>query len=229
MESKKEEVKEMTLNEKIIHIRKELQDTNLKKTGKNKFGGFDYFELKDFLPTVNALEEKYHVNDTVSVECDDYGRENIILTFIDCDMPEIRQEYKLPFKIYDTPVNRKEDKETGEVREVKSMQDIQYLGALNTYYKRYLYLNALGITDGDVIDAIDPASNNSPTNKPKVNSNEDLVNKALKLIEATGTEVHLILETYDKGSLSELTKAQLEQVIGKLSTKLQPDQVKESK
>ena len=35
------------------------------------------------------------------------------------------------------------------------MQDIQYLGALNTYYKRYLYLNAFGITDGEVIDSMD--------------------------------------------------------------------------
>ena len=36
-----------------------------------------------------------------------------------------------------------------------SMQDIQYLGALNTYYKRYLYLNAFGITDGEIIDSMD--------------------------------------------------------------------------
>ena len=34
------------------------------------------------------------------------------------------------------------------------MQQIQYLGALNTYYKRYLYLNAFGITDGEVIDSM---------------------------------------------------------------------------
>ena len=61
----------------------------------------------------------------------------------------------MPFVIFETPINTKKDKETGEVKEVKSMQDIQYLGALNTYYKRYLYLNAFGITDGDVIDSMD--------------------------------------------------------------------------
>ena len=60
----------------------------------------------------------------------------------------------MPFTIFETPVNIKKDTKTGEVREVKSMQDIQYLGALNTYYKRYLYLNAFGITDGDVIDSM---------------------------------------------------------------------------
>lgn len=229
METKKE-INKMCLNEKLIHIRNELQNTTIKKSGKNKFGGFDYYELKDFLPTLNLLEEKYNVNDLITVEKDSETdtREWIKLIFVDCDSDNSFQTYRLPFVIFDTPINIKTDRDTGEVREVKSMQDIQYLGALNTYYKRYLYLNALGITDGDVIDAIDPASNNSPKNKSKVNSNQDLVNKALKLIEATGTEVHLILDTYEKGSLSELTKAQLEQVIGKLSTKLQPEQIKES-
>ena len=47
----------------------------------------------------------------------------------------INQDY---FKKFDTPLNKQ-----GQ----SSIQDIQYLGALNTYYKRYLYLNAFGITD----------------------------------------------------------------------------------
>ena len=76
-----------------------------------------------------------------------------------------RQEYKMPFEIFDTPVNTKKDKDTGEVRDVKSMQDIQYLGALNTYYKRYLYLNAFGITDGDIIDSMDNENLKDKTKK----------------------------------------------------------------
>ena len=35
----------MNLNESIIKIRVELQNAKLKKSGKNKFAGFDYFEL----------------------------------------------------------------------------------------------------------------------------------------------------------------------------------------
>ena len=48
-----------------------------------------------------------------------------------------KQEYTMPFERFETPVNIKSDPKTKETREVKSMQDIQYLGALNTYYKRY--------------------------------------------------------------------------------------------
>lgn len=140
-------MKEKKLNESIIDIRVELQKKNLKKTGKNKFAGFDYFELADFLPTLNELMQKEKVNDMFTIQ-DNVAKLILI-------KGEERQEYTMPFVIFDTPINTKKDKETGEIKDVKSMQDIQYLGALNTYYKRYLYLNAFGITDGDVIDSMD--------------------------------------------------------------------------
>ena len=68
---------------------------------------------------------------------------------------EERNTYTMPFVMFETPCNVKVDSNSGETREIKTMQDIQYLGALNTYYKRYLYLNAFGITDGEVIDSMD--------------------------------------------------------------------------
>ena len=52
------------------------------------------------------------------------------------------------------------------------MQDIQYLGALNTYYKTYLYLNAFGITDGDVIDSMD---NNEMDKKDSIDYRQKLI------------------------------------------------------
>ena len=53
-EIKNEEVKR-NLNESIIKIRVDLQNSKLKKSGKNEFAGFDYFELADFLPRLNEL------------------------------------------------------------------------------------------------------------------------------------------------------------------------------
>ena len=90
------------------------------------------------------LEEK--INDIYSIE-----ESNATLTLVKGDEKNI---YKIPFVIFDTPLNKKVNKLTEEIEEVKSMQDIQYLGALNTYYKRYLYLNAFGITDGEIIDSM---------------------------------------------------------------------------
>lgn len=135
------EVKNLSLNQAIARIRVELQNSNLRKSGNNKFAGFDYFELADFLPTLNTLMLKYEVNDNFSITDGE-----ACLTLI---KENESQKYAIPFVLFDTPLN----KQGG-----KSMQDIQYLGALNTYYKRYCYLNAFGITDGDVIDAIDNSS-----------------------------------------------------------------------
>lgn len=135
-----------SLNESIISIRVKLQNAKLKKSGKNKFSGFDYFELADFLPKLNELMLEEKINDRFYIK-DNYAT-------LEIQKGEEMNTYTMPFVLFDTPTNIKQDAKTGEIREVKSMQDIQYLGALNTYYKRYLYLNAFGITDGEVIDSM---------------------------------------------------------------------------
>lgn len=127
-----------TLNKSIISIRVELQNSKIKKSGVNKFAGFDYFELGDFLPKLNELMLKEEINDKVYIKDG-----NAVLELIKGD--EVNT-YTIPFTLFETPLNK-----NGQ----KSMQDIQYLGALNTYYKRYLYMNAFGITDGEIIDSMD--------------------------------------------------------------------------
>lgn len=153
-----------SLNESIINIRVKLQNAKLKKSGKNKFAGFDYFELADFLPKLNELMLEEKVNDRFYIK-DDYAT-------LELQKGEEINTYTMPFVLFETPVNVKQNQTTGEIREVKSMQDIQYLGALNTYYKRYLYLNAFGITDGDVIDSMD---NNEIDKKDSIDYRQKLI------------------------------------------------------
>jgi hypothetical protein len=141
----------MSLNKSIIDIRVKLQNSKTKKSGKNRFAGFEYYELADFLPTLNQLMQAAGVNDVFTVE-DGEAK----LTLIKDDQ---EQEYKMPFVMFDVPLNK-----NGQ----PSMQAIQYLGALNTYYKRYLYLNAFGITDGEVIDAME-----APVYKTQSKQTED--------------------------------------------------------
>lgn len=137
----------MSLNESIIKIRVQLQKKNLKKSGKNKYAGFEYFELGDFLPTLNELMLAEGVNDMFTIE--DGSACLCLMKGDECNM------YKIPFTQFPVPPNK-----SGQ----PSMQDIQYLGALNTYYKRYLYLNAFGITDGEIIDVMDQSD--TPKAKP---------------------------------------------------------------
>ena len=45
----------MSVYTKLMQARLKLQNTDLKKSGHNKFAGYKYFELGDFLPTVQNI------------------------------------------------------------------------------------------------------------------------------------------------------------------------------
>lgn len=190
-----------TLNQSIISIRVSLQNAKLKKSGKNKFAGFDYFELSDFLPKLNELMEAEGVNDRYYIK-DDYA---VLELIKDGEV----NSYTMPFVLFETPVNIKVDSNTGETREVKTMQDIQYLGALNTYYKRYLYLNAFGITDGEVIDSMD--NGNLGNTEPKATE------KQLEMIAKLYNEEEMkkIYEWAKTDDIHQLTVAQASALISK--------------
>lgn len=182
--------KGLTLNEAIINIRVELQNLKLKKSGLNKFAGFTYFELADFMPTLNTLMQKYQVNDIITIESDTITLK--LTKGAECN------SYSMPFVIYETPVNRQ-----GQ----KSMQDIQYLGALNTYYKRYLYLNAFGITDGEIIDSMDNSNLVEQANKTQL---DKIVSYGAELVKPH-------LNKLGKAKTSDLTKEQADELLKTLA------------
>ena len=64
----------MNVFEKLQLCRVELQKSNLKKSGKNKFAGFEYFELGDFLPKVNELfnDHKLFSNFNIVINISDF-------------------------------------------------------------------------------------------------------------------------------------------------------------
>ena len=45
----------MSVYKKLNEARIELQGSQLTKSGHNKFAGYKYFELGDFLPTINGI------------------------------------------------------------------------------------------------------------------------------------------------------------------------------
>lgn len=199
-----------SLNESIISIRVELQNAKLKKSGKNKYAGFDYFELADFLPKLNELMLKEKVNDRFYIK-DDYAT-------LELQKGAEINVYTMPFVLFETPVNLKQNPNTGEVREVKSMQDIQYLGALNTYYKRYLYLNAFGITDGDVIDSMDNDDlESAPEQEKKTEQVTNITPNQLELIKRLPVEQQVkILTKYNVDTLDKLTMIQASELIANM-------------
>lgn len=199
----------MSLNESIIKIRVELQKAKLNKSGHNNFAGFDYFELKDFLPKLNELMLQEGINDRFFIGKD--------MAFLELIKGEESQIYSIPFMMFPTPMTYKKDRkgnflrdENGSPIQVPSMQDIQYLGALNTYYKRYLYINAFGITDGEIIDSMDNGQTEA-RERLATAKQVDMIKKSLKQ-----ETIAKILAEAGIEYLEDLTIKQASDLIGKI-------------
>lgn len=138
----------MKLFEKLQLIRVELQNQNIKKSGKNKFANYMYFELGDILPSINELEAKYKVCDVIT-----YTKEEAKLELMNSE----NSDEKIVFTSSVPPLEN-----------LKGANAIQSLGAQHTYMRRYLYMTAFNIVESDFIDAT-----TQPTNTESQKSNRD--------------------------------------------------------
>jgi len=127
----------MNVYRKLQQARLKLQSTQLKKSGKNKFAGYEYFELGDFLPTIQTIFAEVGLCGTVS-----YGTELATLTIVDTDATDSTQPN---FVVFSSPMS---------TAELKGCHAIQNLGAVQTYLRRYLWVNALEIVEHDALDAV---------------------------------------------------------------------------
>lgn len=121
----------MNIFEKIQTIRVELRGIKLKMSGKNRFANYEYFELGDFLPALNELMLKYKMTAIAS-----FTREKATLTAINCENPEERYTIESPFGTAD----------------LKGCHEVQCIGAVETYQRRYLYQALFDIAESDGLD-----------------------------------------------------------------------------
>lgn len=121
----------MNIYEKIQLIKNELLVANLKKTGENKFAGFKYYELADFLPTIIKLCKTYKVFTRVT-----FNNELATLEIRNIENPEEVIEYTSPM----------------EQLELKGCNKVQALGGTETYSRRYLYQACFDIIENDMFD-----------------------------------------------------------------------------
>lgn len=124
-----------TAYQELQEVRFELSKASLKKTGKNNYQGFEYFELKDFLPTATELFRKHDLTPVFNIEISPEGVEYAILDIF------YKGSEKITFK---APTARSNGK-----------NPIQDLGAMITYMKRYVYIMALEIAENDIVDSQD--------------------------------------------------------------------------
>jgi len=142
----------MTAYQKLMEARIALQGKKLAKTGKNKFAGYSYFELGDFLPTVQEIFASLGLCGFVS-----YGTEQADLTICDSENPDDKIVISSPMSS----------------ASLKGAHEIQNLGAVQTYLRRYLWVAAMEIVEHDALDAVlgsesqgSRASNSRPKTSP---------------------------------------------------------------
>jgi len=120
----------MTVYKKLQWARHELLKANLKKTGHNSYGGWFYYELGDFIPTVHKLFDEVGLCGVVTFE------ETATLTIHNSDDGS--------FIEFATPI---------VYAEAAKGQPIQMLGSTHTYLRRYLWLMAMELVESDTVDA----------------------------------------------------------------------------
>ena len=148
------ETPKLNLFMKIQTVKSKLLQANLKKSWENKHAWFKYYELWDFLPTIVELCKDNGLYTQVL-----FDNETATLLIIDCDDPTQIVQYTSPMRDVD----------------LKWCQPIQALWAVETYQRRYLYLNAFDIVENDMLDAVAWDDNKQPKKaEVKKFSNEDL-------------------------------------------------------
>ena len=126
---------------KIAEGRTWFLQQKIKKSGKNNYQKFSYFELKDIIPFHRQICDELKIEAWYELT-HDYA----YLHIIDLEQDDGQETVKFSFPI------RKEST-SGKV--TKDMQDD---GAIQTYTKRYLYVQLWDISDADAIDS----KNNAP-------------------------------------------------------------------
>lgn len=152
----------MNIYEKLQEIRTKLAQKKLKMTGKNEFAKYDYFELDDFLTPLNELMREYKITAYPS-----FTAELATLTAVNCEKPEERIAVTSPMG----------------TANLKGCHEVQNIGAVETYQRRYLYQALFDIAEHDGLNAMqgkDEKPKGKADNPLKGNEHLKLEDKQLK-------------------------------------------------
>jgi len=121
----------MNVYKKLNAARITLQGWDLTKSGHNKFAGYKYFELGDFLPAINTIFDAVGLCGVVSFTAD-------LATLTIADIEDGSQV------VITSPMG---------TAALKGCHEVQNIGAVETYQRRYLWVTAMEIVEHDALDA----------------------------------------------------------------------------
>lgn len=133
----------MSVEQKILILRKRIKELNLKATGHNGHGKFNYYQLSDFLPhTIDICSE-------IGLY-DEYTEDEEYKTLVvkDVEKPLEARTFKIK-KVEVPPILPTQPNEKVGVAMQRAGNTVQTVGSIDTYYMRYLYRNLLKLTEPD--------------------------------------------------------------------------------
>jgi ERF superfamily len=175
----------MSVYKKLNEARAKFHTLKLTKTGHNKFAGYNYFELADFLvPALNVFNE-VGLCAIVSFE-----KEVATMTIHDLDMKSMGQGPQ--YITITSPMGG---------AALKGCHEVQNIGAVETYQRRYLWVAALEIVEHDALDAttgkgdfrVKPAEECFKLLQPEI---QDLLRKAAPKIDQAMPDITVVMERY---------------------------------
>ncbi len=172
---------------KLMRARLMLQDKQLKKSGHNKFAGYQYFELGDFIPTINEIFFEVGLCGVVS-----YDSEIASLTITDV---EDGTNIVITSPMADA--------------NLKGCHPIQNLGAVETYTRRYLWVTAMEIVEHDALDSSAPIKE-AVIITPAQGIKDELPIEILRYLDELAVELIAICEKDPKAAWVRLEKENLE-------------------
>jgi hypothetical protein len=164
-----------SVHKKLIAARISLQEAPLKKSGHNKFAGYSYFELGDFIPTITEIFYNIGLCGVVS-----FGKELASLTITDTeDGSEI---------VLTSPMAE---------ANLKGCHPIQNLGAVETYTRRYLWVSAMEIVEHDALDSSAPLKEDKVIISPTQGATDNIPMEELRYLEELAIELIATCEQGD--------------------------------
>jgi hypothetical protein len=121
----------MKVFKKLSEARVALQSRELTKSGHNKFAGYKYFELGDFLPAIQEIFNTVGLVDVIS-----FTDEVATMT--------IYAHEDGSSVTFTSPMGS---------ASLKGCHEVQNIGAVETYQRRYLYTVAMAVSEHDALDA----------------------------------------------------------------------------
>ena len=175
------------VHKKLMQARIALQNAPLKKSGHNKFAGYSYFELGDFIPTINQIFNEIGLCGVVS-----YDAEIASLTITDVDDGT---NIVITSPMADA--------------NLKGCHPIQNLGAVETYTRRYLWVTAMEIVEHDALDSSAPLKEQVIIT-PAQGIRDELPIEELKYLDELAVELIAICEKDAKAAWHRLEQENLE-------------------